>query len=191
MEKEANKWVTLNRGEYLVNLDNEIFKVCVIDGGNVKVNDIAYTFDIQKVKDDKYILTLFDTGFEITIADSHDIKQSASPAKLSAEFHVSVNGAQMQAIVDDQRSMVAQSWLQRKSHISKSISFHAPMPGLITKVLVDKGMIVHRGGVLLILEAMKMENEIRALQDCKVESVYVQPGATVERNDELLKIVEL
>jgi biotin carboxyl carrier protein len=191
MEKEANKWATLNRGEYLVNLDNEIFKVCVADDGTVKVNDMAYTFGIQKVKDDMYIFNLFNTDFEITIADSYDIKQSTEPVKLSANFQVSVNDYQMQAIVDDQRSMVAQSWLQRKSHISKTITLRAPMPGLITKVLINKSMIVHRGGVLLILEAMKMENEIRALQECKIESVYVQPGATVERNDELLKIVEL
>jgi biotin carboxyl carrier protein len=102
-----------------------------------------------------------------------------------------VNGSQMQAIVDDQRSLVAQSWLLRKAHSSKSIALRAPMPGLITKVLVDQGMIVHRGGVLLILEAMKMENEIRALQECKIESVFVQSGTTVERNDELLKIIEL
>ncbi len=191
MEKEANKWATLNRGEYLVNLDNEFFKVCVADDGTVKVNDMAYIYGIQKVKDDMYILNLFNTDFEITIADSHDIKQSTEPVKLSAKFQVSVNDCQMQAIVDDQRSMVAQSWLQRKSHISKTITLRAPMPGLITKVLINKNMIVHKGGVLLILEAMKMENEIRALQECKIESVYVQPGATVERNDELLKIVEL
>jgi biotin carboxyl carrier protein len=65
------------------------------------------------------------------------------------------------------------------------------MPGLITKVLAHQDMIVQMGGVLLVLEAMKMENEIRTLQQCKIESVFVQPGATVERNDKLLKIIEI
>jgi biotin carboxyl carrier protein len=191
MEKEANKWVTLNKGEYLVYLDNEIFKVCVVDGNNVNVNDTAYTIDIRKTKDDSYILNLFDIGYEVTISDIHENKSATNSKKLSSKFQLNVNGSQMCAIVDDQRSLVAQSWLLRKSHASKSITLRAPMPGLITKILVHNDMIVHRGGVLLILEAMKMENEIRALQEYKIEKVLVQPGATVERNDELLKIIEL
>jgi biotin carboxyl carrier protein len=111
--------------------------------------------------------------------------------KLSSKLQVNVNGSLMQAIVDDQRSLVAQSWLLRKPHISKSITLRAPMPGLITKVLAHQGLTVQMGGVLLVLEAMKMENEIRTLQQCKIESVFVQPGVTVERNDELLKIIEI
>jgi biotin carboxyl carrier protein len=191
MEKEANKWVTLNRGEYLVNLDDEIYKVDVADEKSVKVNNVAYTYEIRKIKDDLYILNLFDIGYEITISEVHESKSATTSIKLSSQFQVNVNGSPMRAIVDDQRSLVAQSWLLRKSHVSKSITVKAPMPGLITKVLVHNDMIVHRGGVLLILEAMKMENEIRALQECKIEKVMIQPGATVERNDELLKIIEL
>jgi len=42
-----------------------------------------------------------------------------------------------------------------------------------------------------VIEAMKMENEIRTLQQCKIESVFVQPGATVERNSRLIKIIEI
>ena len=191
MEKEANKWVALNRGEYLVNISNEIFKVCVGDGKSITVNDVAYTIDFRKIKDDVYTLNLFDSSFEITVLDFHESKSVTALAKLSSKLQVNVNGSLMQAIVDDQRSLVAQSWLLRKPHISKSTILHAPMPGLITKVLAHQGMVVQMGGVLLVLEAMKMENEIRTLQQCKIESVFVQPGTTVERNDELLRIIEI
>jgi len=191
MEKEANKWVTLNRGEYLVNINNEIYKVCVVDGKSVMVNNAAYTIDFRKIKDDVYALNLFDSSFEITISDFYESKSLTASMKLSSKLQVNVNGSLMQAIVDDQRSLVAQSWLLRKPHISKSITLRAPMPGLITKVLAHQGLTVQMGGVLLVLEAMKMENEIRTLQQCKIESVFVQPGATVERNDELLKIIEV
>jgi biotin carboxyl carrier protein len=191
MEKEANKWVTLNRGEYLVNINNEIYKVCVVDGKSVMVNNAAYTIDFRKIKDDVYALNLFDSSFEITISDFYESKSLTASMKLSSKLQVNVNGSLMQAIVDDQRSLVAQSWLLRKPHISKSITLRAPMPGLITKVLAHQGLTVQMGGVLLVLEAMKMENEIRTLQQCKIESVFVQPGVTVERNDELLKIIEI
>ncbi len=191
MEKETNKWVTLNRGEYLVNIHNDIYKVCVSNGKSVMVNDVTHTIDFRKIKDDVYILNLFDSSFEITISDCHESQSVTASTRLSSKLQVNVNGSLMQAIVDDQRSLVAQSWLLRKPHISKSITLRAPMPGLITKVLAHQDMIVQTGGVLLVLEAMKMENEIRTLQQCKIESVFVQPGATVERNDELLKISEI
>jgi biotin carboxyl carrier protein len=191
MEKEANKWVALNRGEYLVNISNEIYKVCVGDGNNIMVNDVACTVNFRKTEDDVYSLNLFDSIFEITISDFYESKSATTSTKLSSKIQVSVNGALMEAIVDDQRSLVAKSWLLRKPHISKSTILRAPMPGLVTKVFAHQGMIVQKGGVLLVLEAMKMENEIRALQQCKIESVLVQSGKTVERNDELLRIIEI
>ncbi len=56
----------------------------------------------------------------------------------------------------------------------------APMPGTILKVNVSNGQAVKKGDVLMILEAMKMENEIMAPCDATVSSVNVNSGASVE-----------
>ena len=56
----------------------------------------------------------------------------------------------------------------------------APMPGNILKVNVTAGQAVKSGDILMILEAMKMENEILAPCDCTVASVNVTAGTTVE-----------
>ena len=56
----------------------------------------------------------------------------------------------------------------------------APMPGTILKVNVSNGQAVKKGDVLMILEAMKMENEIMAPCDATVSSVNVANGASVE-----------
>lgn len=56
----------------------------------------------------------------------------------------------------------------------------APMPGNILKVNVQAGQAVKKGDILMILEAMKMENEILAPCDCTVSSVNVTTGTTVE-----------
>ena len=61
---------------------------------------------------------------------------------------------------------------------AKSIT--APMPGTILKVNVQAGTAVKKGDVLMILEAMKMENEIMAPADATVTSVNVAQGASVE-----------
>ena len=68
---------------------------------------------------------------------------------------------------------------------SGTSDLRAPMPGLVVKVLVEDGQEVQAGDGLVIVEAMKMENELRAEGDGVVASVRVQPGDTVDR-DELL-----
>ncbi|MBP9503028.1 MAG: biotin/lipoyl-binding protein [Candidatus Promineofilum sp.] len=64
----------------------------------------------------------------------------------------------------------------------------APIPGLITRVLVEPGTAVSAGQPLLILEAMKMENEIRAPFDGVVSSLAVGGGETVVRNQVLAEV---
>ena len=59
-------------------------------------------------------------------------------------------------------------------------SISAPMPGTILKVNVANGQAVKKGDVLIILEAMKLENEITSPIDGTVASVNIQIGATVE-----------
>lgn len=65
----------------------------------------------------------------------------------------------------------------------------APMPGNINAVKVTSGQAVKKGDVLVILEAMKMENEIVADKDGKVGQVFVQKGATVDTGAPLVEII--
>jgi biotin carboxyl carrier protein len=67
-------------------------------------------------------------------------------------------------------------------------ALQAPMPGRIVRVLVEKGEIVAKGAGLLVLEAMKMENEIQAPAAGVVDEVLVEAGQTVEGGAELIRI---
>jgi pyruvate carboxylase subunit B len=62
----------------------------------------------------------------------------------------------------------------------------APMPGRVIALLVQKGMRVQTGTPLLILEAMKMQNEIPSPVDGEVRELIVAPGAAVGKEDVLL-----
>lgn len=64
----------------------------------------------------------------------------------------------------------------------------ALMPGRVVRVLVTKGASVKKGASLLILEAMKMENDIVAPADGTVDDLYVTPGQTVEAGADLVHI---
>ncbi len=67
-------------------------------------------------------------------------------------------------------------------------SVTSPMPGNIWKVLVKEGEQVKEGQVLLILEAMKMENEIMAPADGVVAGIHVSEGASVSGGDLLVSL---
>ena len=62
------------------------------------------------------------------------------------------------------------------------------MPGKVVKVLVAPGDDLKAGAPVVVVEAMKMENELRAPRDGKVREVKVQDGQTVEANQPLVFI---
>lgn len=66
----------------------------------------------------------------------------------------------------------------------------APMPGLVVQVAVKSGEVVEPGATVVIVEAMKMENELRAAAEARVERVLVAPGEAVEKGQILVEFGE-
>jgi len=64
------------------------------------------------------------------------------------------------------------------------------IPGKIVSVLVSEGDKVDSGSVVIVLEAMKMQNEIKAGIDGKVEKIMCEPGERIEANVPLMEIVD-
>lgn len=73
--------------------------------------------------------------------------------------------------------------------VSKDGRVKAPIPGLITRVMVSEGQEVAAGQPLLVLEAMKMENEILAPRSGVVQSLNASPGRAVNLGEVLVEIV--
>ena len=69
-----------------------------------------------------------------------------------------------------------------------AVKVNAPMPGKILKVNVNAGAAVKKGDVLLVLEAMKMENNINAIKSGKVTAIKVNKGDSVLEGTELIII---
>ena len=65
----------------------------------------------------------------------------------------------------------------------------APLPGNILKIMVNPGDIIRKGQLLLVMEAMKMENQVLAEKDGVIESIKVQVGQAVLQGDILIEII--
>lgn len=77
---------------------------------------------------------------------------------------------------------------RREDEIASGGVVKALMPGRIVRVLVNQGDIVTKGMGLMVLEAMKMENEIQAPADGAVDELFVTAGQTVDGGAELVRI---
>jgi len=73
----------------------------------------------------------------------------------------------------------------------QNVDYHlrAPMPGLIVTVHVEDGQQIEKGDVLVVLESMKMQNELKSPRPGKISRVLVKPGDSVEQRDTLLSVV--
>ncbi len=97
------------------------------------------------------------------------------------ELHVVANGQRRHVRVESERQRAADAARGASAEKSEKVIV-SQMPGRIVQVLAQKGDVVEAGQPLLVMEAMKMENEIRAKSAGTVVHVHVVAGAAVEIN---------
>jgi biotin carboxyl carrier protein len=114
-------------------------------------------------------------------ATSYEVAIEAGPA---GERVVFVNGRAFPVRVADPRAMFG----RRADSAHRTGDITAPMPGRVVKVLVARGDAVSARQPLVIVEAMKMENELRAPRAGTVADVRVSEGSSVEAHAVLIVI---
>ena len=107
------------------------------------------------------------------------------------KWEVSIDG-NLYEVEIDQASMRGQRKKRDSSFRGRPTSglISSAIPGKIVSVLVSEGDKVDSGSVVIVLEAMKMQNEIKAGIDGKVEKIMCEPGERIEANVPLMEIVD-
>jgi len=133
--------------------------------------------------------------------DGHEVKR-ISPA----EFSVMVGGRQVKVVaspdaggydviagdlrghvtVESERERLLRRYERSTTGSSARLEVHAPMPAMVVKLEVNVGDEVRAGQPLLVLEAMKMENEILSHAPGRVKAIYATAGKPVEKGELLL-----
>lgn len=103
-----------------------------------------------------------------------------------SNYTITFGGEQYVVQVEDERSRKLNMGRRAPALPHGELPIKAPISGLIVKVLVEPGDTVEDGQPLVILEAMKMENEIRSLRSGVVKSVTIAAGKRVEQNEVLV-----
>jgi len=126
-------------------------------------------------------VTQVEPGVYSVIIDgvSREIRIQETPQGLNAE----VAGRRFSVEVSDPRDVRRGS---QAVHGSGRQNITAPMPGKVIRVLVQKGESVAAGQGLVVVEAMKMQNELKATRAGRVQEVRIQAGGTVGAGDTLV-----
>ena len=151
-------------------------------GGNllVKIADETFSIDLQKVSEPSlYSLLVNNQSHELMVEEREGL------------YDVLIAGELYRVGVQDE-------WAYRLANIQRKTRMHegevlvkAPMPGVVVDVEVEVGSEVEQGTGLVILEAMKMENEIRAPRAGTVKVVGVRKGESVEHGRVLVILASL
>ena len=100
----------------------------------------------------------------------------------------SINGTYFETTVKDEQELLLEKLGFHAGAAASAGSLNAPMPGKILELLISDGESVEEGQPVLILEAMKMENELKSPSNGVVSKLHIQQGDNVEKNQLLIDI---
>ncbi|HEX8040182.1 MAG TPA: acetyl-CoA carboxylase biotin carboxyl carrier protein subunit [Chryseosolibacter sp.] len=162
---------------YSAKVNQDAFEVEIAENGFI-VNGKAVTWDLVAVRDGYFHIIMNDRSYRAELTET-DVERKRVAIK--------VNGRIYPVILKDKFDVLLEKMGMSASAGAKVNHVRAPMPGLIINLKVKEGDRVSAGDALIILEAMKMENVIKAPGDATVKSVKVRTGEGVEKNQVLIE----
>jgi biotin carboxyl carrier protein len=163
--------------KYQTTVNGKKFDIEINQDGEVFLNGEKREVDFVSLGETLYSV--------ITDAESHEVLVDDKPG---TEFDVQMRGRLYTVGVLDERALLLASRRGSEYSDSGEVSIKAPMPGLVVLVPVAEGDEVEKGQTLVVLESMKMQNELKAPRNGVVQRVGVQPGQSVEQNKVLVTI---
>ncbi|MDQ2656130.1 MAG: biotin/lipoyl-binding protein [Bacteroidota bacterium] len=162
---------------YSAHIDSSVFEI-VYTGNGFVVDGKPVPCDVSRIDDGHFHILLNNRSYRAEITET-DFS--------TGRFTIKVNGKYYPVALKDKFDLLLEKMGMTANSGAKVNHVRAPMPGLIIGLLVKDGDDVKAGDTLLILEAMKMENIIKAPGDATVKSVKVKMGEGVEKNQVLIE----
>ncbi len=163
--------------KYVTTIDGKEFVIEVVDERHVRVGDRLLPVDFQSVSGQPvYSLLVDGKSYESFVYQGDE------------DWEVLLRGRQFQVKVEDEREKRLKA--AAGGGVVEGGEFHlkAPMPGLVVAISVSEGQEVKKGQVLVILESMKMQNELKSPRDGTISHIKVKAGESVEQKQILLNL---
>jgi biotin carboxyl carrier protein len=164
--------------KYITTVEEKEFVVEIVDEKHVSVDGKLYEIDFESVSGQPvYSLIVDGRSHESYVYQGED------------NWQVLLRGRLYPITVEDEREKRLRA--AAGGGVAETGEFHlrAPMPGLVVAIPVTEGQEIKKGQVILILESMKMQNELKAPRDGTVGRIRVKAGESVEQKQTLLSVV--
>jgi pyruvate carboxylase subunit B len=187
---EQARGVAMTYPLYTATIGGRDYKIQVTSEKTLEVNGKECEFDFSEAEGSTFSLIVSQRSYTIDLArvDLVKGKELNNDGQLGKVTRLSVNGRHYDVGISDQRTLFLRSFLAKARAQGGTEVVRAPMPGLISRIEATAGQELKKGQGLLVLEAMKMENEIRAHSDCRVRAIHVARGKPVEKGEPLVTI---
>ena len=171
--------------ELTIRLKGREIQVVLGSNGEVSVDGKSHRVEILKSAGN--VMTLSINGQVLTASGRRE-GDNNDGSSAAARMTISAGGKDFDVEIDDQRSRLIKAFQPAAGAKSGMTRVKAPMPGLVVRLEVERGQEIKPGQGLLVLEAMKMENEIRSQVEGIIDQIEVKPGEAVEKDEVLLTI---
>ncbi len=164
--------------KYIVDVNGERLEV-ELDGATARIGDASYAVHLADVEGTPVHLVGIDRDVHRVVADRPGER---------GRYTLRLDGWRIEALALDERARAIRDLTARQADAAGPLPVRAPMPGMIVRVHVQPGDIVSPGQGVIAMEAMKMENELRATTAGTVKAVLVQAGQAVEKGTVLVEL---
>ncbi|MCP4726550.1 MAG: biotin/lipoyl-binding protein [bacterium] len=167
---------------YHINIQDESFEAFIDNHtGNLvslKQNGKPVNIEIlNRQTDNKYSVSTGKTISNVLVNELND----------DLELFLGCRSAEVS--VKSDRDLLIEQYKAKSQQEQGSVKVLSPLPGLVTKVEVTAGIQLKKGDCIVVIEAMKMENEISAPNDCIVSEINVEEGQVIEK-DQFIALLE-
>lgn len=163
--------------DFIVSVNDKKLKIGFTKNDKLEINKSKYEYSLLHINSNTYLLKVGNESFLISLKTGENSKYS-----------VTINGQVFETLVLTVLEDKASSLINAKAFKHSKVIVKAPMPGMIIKIKKKAGKKINPGESVLILEAMKMENDIRSPIAGTIENMKVNEGKTVEKGAELFII---
>jgi biotin carboxyl carrier protein len=157
------------------------YELEVDETGQIQIGNQSFCADLQPIGSlDLYSLLLDNKSYEVHVQET---ERNGYRVMVSSQGY---EGYEVRVL--DERAYRASQVSGAMAGGAGDSAIKAPIPGLVVKVLVAEGDEVAAGQTLVILEAMKMENELRAPRSGVIATIKAKPGNSVNQGDVLITL---
>jgi biotin carboxyl carrier protein len=182
---------------YITTVNKKTYRIDTGEEGEhaVKLEEVAHTIDWQQIAplaaDSKGVVGEGGRYSLLIEGKSYDIfarRITKAEQKGSETYEIYIADQRFEVNVEDERTKLL-AGLARSNATTGEANVQAPMPGLVIGVLLEQGAKVEAGQTVVVLEAMKMENDLSSPIAGSIKEIRINKGQTVDQGEVLVVVV--